>query len=481
MAKRKETTGGPARKRRTGEQDAQRVYLSRAEREARTQRIVLIGMAVTLGIALFILVAGVAYEGVIFPNQPVAVVNGQSISTSDFQARVKFTRWQLGRELRLAALQLGTDALNDTSSVLYQQYQQLFPGNETVIGDQVLNEMVEEILMRGQAEQMGIVIDQALVDERIERFFGYDPNPETPTATLTRTPTVTPIVSSTPSLTPTASSTPTETATPTETVPPTLTATPEGFEEQPTATEQATEEGQAEGGEATAEATDAGAEEAATATPFTPEPTATLTDEELAQRYEEVRDDFFQQGIEASGLTEAQVRAIFEADALREQLYDALTADMEHSEEQVLARHILVSTEQEAQDVMTALQDGESFADLARAVTEDTSSAASGGELDWTGRGTFVTEFEDAVFNAEVGAVIGPVETQFGYHIIQVHAREVRPLSDLEFNSKRQSTFTDWLDGLRDMEGNTVETFSIDGRVPDKPDVYDMGLAVASS
>lgn len=426
------TTGGPTRQKRTAEQEERRVYLSRAEREARVQRIILLGMGTALGIALIILLAGVIYEGVIYPNQPVAVVNGQAISTRDYQARVRYTRWQTGTQLATLASQYGTDLLTNQNSPFYSQYLELQPGQEYQIGDRVLNDMIDELLIRQEAAARNITLDEAQIEERIQQFFGYDPNPETPTPTLEPTVTPTPIVSPTPSPTPTVTPTPEQSPTPSP-------------------------------------------------TPMdTPTPLPTLTADEQRTRYEEFADDYFTEGATISGLNREQIRAIFEAEALRTQLYEVITADQPRIEEQVNARHILVRTEEAAQDILAALAEGESFTELARYASTDTTSARNGGELDWTGRGEFVTEFDDAAFNGEIGAIIGPVQTQFGYHIIQVHAREERELTDAQYDSKRQDAFTEWLDGLRTAEGSSVEIYDHLDRTPTDPTIYDLGLALTS-
>ena len=203
MAK-KATTGVPTR-RKTDEKD-KRSYLSRAEREARAQRWLLISVGAALAIMLIILLSGIIYEGLIYPNQPVAVVNGQAITTQDFQARVRYTRWQVGQQLQNVLAIYGSQALTDQSSPFYQQYVQLQPGQEYLMGDQVINQMVDEILVRDQAAEMGITVDAAQVDARIQEYFGYSPNAPTATPTLEPSVTPTPIVSPTPSPVPTENS-----------------------------------------------------------------------------------------------------------------------------------------------------------------------------------------------------------------------------------------------------------------------------------
>jgi len=87
------------------------------------------------------------------------------------------------------------------------------------------------------------------------------------------------------------------------------------------------------------------------------------------------------------------------------------------------ARHILVPTQEQANDLKQQIADGADFADVAR--THSTCpSGRSGGELGEFSPGQMVKEFNDVCFNDEVGVVHGPVQTQFGYHLIEVTKRE---------------------------------------------------------
>jgi len=87
------------------------------------------------------------------------------------------------------------------------------------------------------------------------------------------------------------------------------------------------------------------------------------------------------------------------------------------------ARHILVSTEEQANTLKQQIADGADFADAAR---EHSScpSGADGGNLGEFTPGQMVREFNDVCFNEAVGVVHGPVKTQFGYHLIEVTKRE---------------------------------------------------------
>jgi len=86
------------------------------------------------------------------------------------------------------------------------------------------------------------------------------------------------------------------------------------------------------------------------------------------------------------------------------------------------ARHILVDTEEQCEDLKTQIADGANFEDIAQTHSQ-CPSGKRGGELGTFGRGQMVKEFEDVVFSADVGVVQGPVQTQFGYHLIEVTER----------------------------------------------------------
>ena len=88
--------------------------------------------------------------------------------------------------------------------------------------------------------------------------------------------------------------------------------------------------------------------------------------------------------------------------------------------ESVRAKHILVNEEETCKEILAAIQNGEKeFEDAAKEYST-CPSGQQGGDLGTFGRGQMVGEFEQAAFDAEIGQVIGPVQTQFGYHLIQV-------------------------------------------------------------
>jgi peptidyl-prolyl cis-trans isomerase C len=84
------------------------------------------------------------------------------------------------------------------------------------------------------------------------------------------------------------------------------------------------------------------------------------------------------------------------------------------------AAHILVADEAKAKELLAQLEAGADFAELAKTNSTDTGSGAVGGDLGWFGLGMMVKPFEDAVVAAEIGKVAGPVQSDFGFHLILV-------------------------------------------------------------
>ena len=120
------------------------------------------------------------------------------------------------------------------------------------------------------------------------------------------------------------------------------------------------------------------------------------------------------------------------------QYYDA-NPDEFTQEEQVMARHILMRSSGEDASVETAInaakariQGGEDFAAVARELSDDEASAQRGGSLGFFKRGDMVKPFEDAAFGAEPGTLVGPVKTDFGYHLIEVQQHRQGGLQEFE-------------------------------------------------
>ncbi len=94
-------------------------------------------------------------------------------------------------------------------------------------------------------------------------------------------------------------------------------------------------------------------------------------------------------------------------------------------------RHILVEDEAEAEAIVADLAAGEDFATLAEERSVDPGSGARGGDLGPALRGAYVPPFDDAVWSAQLDEVVGPIESNFGFHVLEVTAEEQSPTDEI--------------------------------------------------
>jgi peptidyl-prolyl cis-trans isomerase C len=194
-----------------------------------------------------------------------------------------------------------------------------------------------------------------------------------------------------------------------------------------------------------------------------------------AQGQEVDREEAFEGALQQAGITETQLRQQLREQLPVQEVQERVTGGAGPSQEEVerfyeenkaaqftspetrCARHILFNKDQreQAEEVKGRLQDGGDFAQLAQEFSQDPGSAENGGDLGCLGRGETVPDFEEAVFGAEQGEIVGPVETEFGYHVIEVtdiREEATQPLSEVEAQIRDQLTteaqteeFTAWL------------------------------------
>ncbi len=417
-------------------------HVARLERERQLARLITI-LTVAIVLAVIGLIGyGILLERVIQPRQPVARVGNDVITATQFQARVRLQRQQLiNQYIQYSQFsQFGFDV----SSQLQQLQFALSEFGAQQIGQDVLDAMILERLMAQEAEKLGIVVADEEIQERLQALFEYYPN-GTPTPTITPTevilPTISPEQAAIVTLTPTPTATFTPTASPTSTPSPDATATPT-----PPPIETPTP--------------------APTSTPF---PTATpVTKEGFEASLAETLKRFAE-----LGFSEADYRYLVYLEGLRTKLFEYVTLDMQPFEEQVWARHILVSDEETAKTMRERLLNGEDFAALAAEFSIDTATKDRGGDLGWFGRGQMVAPFEEAAFRQTPGEIGEPVQTEFGWHIIQVIGHDQnRPLTAEQFEQAKQRRFQEWLDDLRKRaeEAGQIEIFDYwKERVPLEP------------
>jgi foldase protein PrsA len=151
--------------------------------------------------------------------------------------------------------------------------------------------------------------------------------------------------------------------------------------------------------------------------------------------------------LKENSLTEESVRSLIADNLLSDAMSKRHAAPT--SAEQVHASHILVATKETGQEVLDKLAKGEAFADLAAQYSTDTGSKDQGGDLGWFPRGAMVPEFDQAAFSLQPGKVSQLVQTEFGYHIILVQAKEVREMEPALYEQVQQQFFQTWIEEQR--------------------------------
>ena len=150
-----------------------------------------------------------------------------------------------------------------------------------------------------------------------------------------------------------------------------------------------------------------------------------VSEDEIERRLANLAAEFgdaleFERWLEAEGYTPETFRGVLEEQVLAERMVEAIVQGLPEQVEQVHARHILVSTSAEAEEIMTSLASGSDFATLARQLSQDASTRPAGGDLGWFPNGyLLVPEVDDAAFSLEPGSISGIVESNLGYHLVQ--------------------------------------------------------------
>ncbi len=389
-------------------------HLIHSAKEQKQNRFVIIGFIVIAALIVGLIGYAFLYENIFKDNIPVAKVNGSAIDNKYFQDRVRLERNSYVQQFLLLTAQsqfVGGDA---TSLEYYKnqllQIQSLLDDKEA-FGKLVLDKTVDDEIIAQQAETMGLKVSEDEIEEALQGLFVYFPN-GTPTPEPTFAPYATPSITDEQKAilkyTPTPSDSP---ITPTATLAATATALPANEEQTPTAT------------------------------PY--------TEDLFKQNYQE-----YIASMEAINISEKNLRAYMSNYLLDLKVFAEITKDVSREQEQVWARHILVKTQAEATIVKDRLNKGEEWSAIAADVSLDTSNKDKGGDLGWFTRGRMVKEFEDATFALGPGQISDPVESQFGWHIIQVVGHQNFPVSESNLQTLRESAYNNWFTKIKRDSGN---------------------------
>ena len=379
-----------------------------SKQEKKQQKIIMTTFIIVAILIVGSIAFGLLNEYVLKYNRPVATINGDKLMPDEFEKQVRYSRYQL-MEQYLQYSNLAQMFGNDPqmggqfTETLQEIEKQLLPENAASIGNTVLDQLTNQILIQQEAEKLGIVITEEEIDEAFQAAFGYYPNGKP-----TQEPTAAEFIESTLSPEQIAIITLTPTPAPTEVV------------------------------------EEAATEEVAEPTPTAePQPTATAYTEAA---YIEQRSDYLEKLNKLDlGFTEEDLRDLIRNQLLYEAVREAVTADVAKVELHVWARHILVNDDASAQIVLESLAQGKDWAELASTLSLDTSNKDNGGDLGWFADGQMVPEFWEAASALEIGQISEPVTTQYGLHIIQLIGKEDRPLDASTYDNKVTAAFQEWM------------------------------------
>lgn len=412
-------------------------HLARIERERIQTRYLLIGSLTIFLVVILLIGYGILDQVYLQKIRPVSEVNGEKITTKEFQALARYNRQRLVNSA-LEAYNLIQYFGNDVQTIQYianQLAQINYQLEASIIGQDTLDILIDGILIRQEAFKRGISVSQSEIDQYIQEAFDYFPM-GTPTPTTTKQPISTATLSATQyalvSPTPTSAAT----ATLTNTITETLNTDVLSVEPTDTPTELPTQ----------------------SPTPY--------TEESFEANYQRT----LQQFKESIEFTEEDFINLITTQIYREKLKEIIVQDMNIpiEQEQVWARHILVNDEQLANDITIRLEKGEDWTALAKEYSTDPGTKDTGGDLDWFSKGSMVAEFESAAFELDIGKISQPVQSQYGWHIIQTLGRRTQPFTDSELQQEQESKFADWLSSIRENAEITIDDTWIN-RVPTEP------------
>ena len=364
-------------------------HLSRREKDRLMRRAVMAGAGLIVGVIALILLYAYLDEYVLQARAAVARIGPDTLDASAYAADLGadlahriYYAGQVQQLLPKLVSEEGADAAalsNGASRLLAQQEQQL-----QFLPSVVLEQMIEAVIVRQEAAARGWTYTEAERDEAVAAYL--DEFSETQVRSRIE------------ALIP----------------PPLPEPTPIPGEAEIRQSDQMVARADLAAA-ATATATAPTPTPAPTAAPQTPTPVVPTPTPALAARV----DDYLAGTGIARADFERRVQDAWWRQRLERESIDAVPA----SQAQVRARHILVTNAEDAALAKERLDAGEDFAELAAEMSLDTGTKEKGGDLGWFPRGVMTSAFEEAAFALELGQISEPVQTPFGFHIIEALER----------------------------------------------------------
>ena len=385
----------------TPRRETRKEFLLTRQQQEQYQKIRLAVIGI-VGLLAVILIAGLVFEYVVKPGQPVATVNGEDILLRDWKRRVSYERLE-GIE--------NIESFYEAVGGNVQQLQQ-FAGQQltalvypSVQGEQTLTTMINEKLIEQEAANRGISVSDAEIESRIaERFNYFD------------------------------GAAPTATPAPTQTPVPTPSITPIG------ATDSAEEEV---------------VEEVVTQEPEPEVQPTAVSRESFDTSYNEALEDFA-----SSGATETDYRDAVKAEIYREKLQESFSADSDLPTEEENVDFFMMQFSDEAEASIVAAQIASGSVDYItawntlRSAEFVTSTQGTANDYQWTPisaiSSSLGTEVAEAMSTIELDTPSGVLAGQSGgFFIVQIRDRAMQPIPDGSLSGQASTLLQEWLDEQR--------------------------------
>jgi parvulin-like peptidyl-prolyl isomerase len=433
--------------------EARQRRISRAEKDAKRQKQLRLGVGLAAVAVLAVLIGFATWDYVIKPRQVLATVDGTRIRRDDYW---KFRKLELYQQMsqysQYSQLVSDQQQAQQYQSLAFQAQSQLDAvWGSTDVNDATLQQMVDNQIYVQNLDTFGLSIsDDELETWTLNQFAPAD------------VPLIEPTV--TPTFVPERAEWATQTA---EALMPTSVASPTASASSSTPIGDASPI--VENGEtpvaSPASQTGAGSQASPAASPELPgangatpigeaspvvtmEPTPTLSAEQAVSTAESSWAAYQTTVLDQANMSvDDYYRLSARPQLAQQKIRDVLTADIGQTADQVHARHILVATEELAQQLYSDISNGtQDFATVAAQSSTDTATAPNGGDLGWFPRGVMVDVFEETAFNTPAGQVAAPVQSEFGWHIIEVIETQAgRALTEDQISQLQQSTVQNWL------------------------------------
>jgi parvulin-like peptidyl-prolyl isomerase len=404
--------------------------VSRREKEAKRQRQIKFGIGIAAVAIIAVLLGFGVYDYIVKPRAVLATVEGTKIRREDYWRYRSMDLYNQVVQYQQYSSYVSDASQQQQYLALAQQAQTELKDvwGSTSVDDSTLQRMIEDQIYLHSLDDMGITITDDEVQTWADNQFA---------------PSDAPLISPTPTPTfvPERAAWATGTA---EALLPSPTPTPASNAASPVADSPGAASPAASSPQATPLASTPGASPAVS----TPDTTVTPDSAQALQTAQAGFDSYKDAVFDEVHMSESDyLRLWAKPQVARQKVRDALVANIGQTADQVHAEHILVATEELANQIYADVTTGgQNFEQVAKDKSTDTSTAPNGGDLGWFPKGVMVQAFEDAAFSTEPGQIHAPVQTQYGWHIIKVIETQAnRALTDDQISQLQDDTVNNWL------------------------------------